>query len=86
MAWVFFCFDLLNTWAQDATDESDGLAGVKRAAQRKLLHEVGVQLDVSDFTFITRIHYLAPSDGVWGEHEVDYILYVFVCAFFLWVC
>jgi isopentenyl-diphosphate delta-isomerase len=23
--------------------------------------------------FLTRIHYLAPSDGLWGEHEIDYI-------------
>ncbi|KAI0285325.1 NUDIX hydrolase domain-like protein [Russula aff. rugulosa BPL654] len=23
-----------------------------------------------------RIHYLAPSDGMWGEHEVDYILFL----------
>jgi isopentenyl-diphosphate Delta-isomerase len=22
---------------------------------------------------LTRIHYLAPSDGLWGEHEIDYI-------------
>lgn len=28
------------------------------------------------FQYITRIHYLAPSDGVWGEHEVDYILFL----------
>lgn len=30
---------------------------------------------MDDFTFLTRIHYLAPSDGLWGEHEVDYILF-----------
>lgn len=23
--------------------------------------------------YLTRIHYLAPSDGLWGEHEIDYI-------------
>jgi len=42
------------------------------------------------FTYLTKIHYLAPSDGLWGEHEskldpslsekpadmiVDYILF-----------
>jgi len=25
---------------------------------------------------LTRIHYLAPSTGLWGEHEVDYILFI----------
>ncbi len=29
---------------------------------------------MNDFTFLTRIHYRAESDGIWGEHEVDYIL------------
>lgn len=84
----------------DGSDESDGVDGVKRAAVRKLRHELGVELrlsffslfvalflvscahtrlpktpSVSDLTYLTRIHYLAPSDGVWGEHEIDYILF-----------
>ncbi len=55
----------------------DGVAGVKRAAQRKLKHEVGItEVGVDDFTYLTRIHYLAPSCNVWGEHEIDYILFV----------
>ncbi|KAK0478370.1 Isopentenyldiphosphate isomerase [Armillaria novae-zelandiae] len=29
----------------------------------------------TEFQYLTRIHYLAPSDGIWGEHEVDYILF-----------
>lgn len=48
------------------------VAGVKRAAQRKLNHELGikaVQVPLEDFEFLTRIHYKAPSDGKWGEHE-----------------
>lgn len=52
--------------------------GVRRAASRKLLHELGVPLEQSEvdsFVYITRIHYLAPSDGMWGEHEMDYILF-----------
>lgn len=39
---------------------------------RKLPHELGVkpeEMKADDFTFLTRIHYLAPSDGLWGEHE-----------------
>jgi isopentenyl-diphosphate delta-isomerase len=48
--------------------------GVRAAAIRKLPHELGIpesQLTPKDFTFLTRIHYLAPSDGVWGEHESE---------------
>jgi isopentenyl-diphosphate delta-isomerase len=46
--------------------------GVKRAAIRKLDHELGIpadQVPLDQFNFITRIHYVAPSDGRWGEHE-----------------
>jgi isopentenyl-diphosphate delta-isomerase len=28
-------------------------------------------LNVEDFTYLTKIHYLAPSDGIWGEHESE---------------
>lgn len=47
-------------------------AGVRTAARRKLEHELNIKqsdIALSDFTYLTRIHYLAPSDGVWGEHE-----------------
>ncbi|KIW00440.1 isopentenyl-diphosphate delta-isomerase [Verruconis gallopava] len=53
--------------------------GVKRAAQRKLEHELGIRpesVPIDEFNFLTRIHYLAPSDGKWGEHEIDYILFI----------
>lgn len=65
--------------------EMDGAEGAKRAAQRKLEHELGVppsELPIETFQYLTRIHYLAPSNGLWGEHEsvfmltVDYILFV----------
>lgn len=49
--------------------------GVRRAAQRKLEHELGIppeQVPLEDFQFLTRIHYLAPSDGMWGEHESEF--------------
>ncbi|KAK4900601.1 isopentenyl-diphosphate delta-isomerase idi1 [Elasticomyces elasticus] len=55
------------------------VAGVKRAAQRKLDHELGIkahQVPLDKFNFLTRIHYKAPSDGKWGEHEIDYILFI----------
>lgn len=54
-------------------DES--VAGVKRAAQRKLEHELGIkpeQVPLDKFQFLTRIHYKAPSDGKWGEHESEF--------------
>ncbi|KAI7905253.1 isopentenyl pyrophosphate isomerase [Cokeromyces recurvatus] len=53
--------------------------GVRNAAQRKLEHELGIkpeEVPVDNFKYLTRIHYLAPSDGQWGEHEVDYILFM----------
>ncbi|KAL4797954.1 NUDIX hydrolase domain-like protein [Aspergillus venezuelensis] len=55
------------------------ILGVKRAAQRKLNHELGIrpeQVPIDKFEFFTRIHYKAPSDGKWGEHEIDYILFI----------
>lgn len=50
------------------------IMGVKRAAQRKLNHELGIkaeQVPIDNFHFLTRIHYKAPSDGKWGEHESE---------------
>jgi isopentenyl-diphosphate delta-isomerase len=47
---------------------------VRRAAQRKLEHELGIptsQVSLDAFQYLTRIHYLAPSDGMWGEHESE---------------
>ncbi|KAG6911973.1 hypothetical protein DXG01_000221 [Tephrocybe rancida] len=58
--------------------EKDQL-GVKAAGSRKLEHELGIpqsQTPIDGFQYLTRIHYLAPSDGMWGEHEVDYILFM----------
>jgi isopentenyl-diphosphate delta-isomerase len=51
--------------------EKDQL-GVRIAASRKLEHELGIpsgQTPVDEFQYLTRIHYLAPSNGTWGEHE-----------------
>lgn len=53
--------------------------GVRRAAQRKLDQELGIRakgVPLDKFRFLTRIHYKAPSDGKWGEHEIDYILFI----------
>ncbi|KAG6898113.1 hypothetical protein C0992_005440 [Termitomyces sp. T32_za158] len=53
--------------------------GVKAAGSRKLEHELGIpqsQTPTDIFQYLTRIHYLAPSNGRWGEHEIDYILFL----------
>ncbi|KAL8765638.1 MAG: hypothetical protein Q9209_007370 [Squamulea sp. 1 TL-2023] len=57
----------------------EAIQGVRRAAQRKLDQELGIQakqVPLDKFQFLTRIHYKAPSDGKWGEHEIDYILFI----------
>ncbi|XP_035688628.1 isopentenyl-diphosphate Delta-isomerase 1-like [Branchiostoma floridae] len=62
----------------DELEEAQAM-GVLRAAQRKLDHELGISADqvpIEDFHFLTRIHYRAESDGRWGEHEIDYILFI----------
>ncbi|KAJ3417616.1 Cytoplasmic GTPase/eEF2-like protein (ribosomal biogenesis) [Chytridiales sp. JEL 0842] len=62
----------------DELEEAEQI-GARRAAQRKLEHELGIrpeQVPLDKFKFLTRIHYLAPSDGLWGEHEIDYIFIV----------
>ncbi|OQV22077.1 Isopentenyl-diphosphate Delta-isomerase 1 [Hypsibius exemplaris] len=59
-------------------DEAD-VVGVRRAAQRKLQQELGIapeQVPLDALQYLTRIHYRAPSDETWGEHEIDYILFL----------
>ena len=55
---------------------NESVEGVRRAAQRKLYHELGIaanQIPLDKFEFLTRIHYKAPSDEKWGEHESELI-------------
>lgn len=61
----------------EETVEEDAL-GVRRAAKRRLNYELGIpfsEIPLSDFLYLTRIHYYA-SGGIWGEHEIDYILFL----------
>ena len=46
-------------------------AGVRKAAARKLEHELGIptKFELDEFAYLTRIHYYAPSDEIWAEHE-----------------
>ena len=59
--------------------------GVKRAAVRKLKHELGIephQVPLEKFKFLTRLHYWAADvvthgpGSPWGEHEIDYMLFI----------
>ncbi|KAG0267315.1 isopentenyl-diphosphate delta-isomerase idi1 [Actinomortierella ambigua] len=70
------CSHPLNT-ADELVEENQ--LGARTAAQRKLFHELGIvaeDVPLEDFHFLTRIHYLAASNEVWGEHEIDYIFFV----------
>mmetsp|Transcript_20093 Transcript_20093/g.29820 ORF Transcript_20093/g.29820 Transcript_20093/m.29820 type:complete len:346 (+) Transcript_20093:158-1195(+) len=59
--------------------------GVKHAARRKLLHELGIDpvyVPHEEIQFITKFHYWAADtlnygtdNPPWGEHEVDYVLF-----------
>jgi len=52
--------------------------GVRRAAQRKLEHELGISTNsvpLDAFKFLTRIHYKSASDDTWGEHEGKFHIY-----------
>jgi isopentenyl-diphosphate delta-isomerase len=73
------CSHPLHVANETGSNLEDAVRGVKNAAQRKLDHELGIkkeQVPLEDFRFLTRIHYKAPSDGKWGEHEIDYILFI----------
>lgn len=57
----------------------DNVWGVRSAAQRRLHFELGIppeQAKPDEFVYLTRIHYASPSSGMWGEHEMDYILFL----------
>ncbi|CAH2072612.1 unnamed protein product [Thlaspi arvense] len=57
----------------------ENVLGVRNAAQRKLLDELGIvaeDVPVNEFTALGRMLYKAPSDGKWGEHELDYLLFI----------
>jgi isopentenyl-diphosphate delta-isomerase len=60
-------------------EEGEDHIGIRRAARRRLEIELGINpesIDLSEFKLLTRIMYGAPSDGKWGEHEIDYILFL----------
>lgn len=73
------CSHPLGVPGETGAELDAAVQGVRRAAQRKLDQELGIkakQVPLDLFQFLTRIHYKAPSDGKWGEHEIDYILFI----------
>lgn len=63
---------------EDETVE-EGALGIKLAAIRRLNHELGVskkEIIPEDIKYLTRIIYKSLGDGVWGEHEIDYVLFI----------
>ncbi|KAK8460585.1 hypothetical protein SEVIR_2G354133v4 [Setaria viridis] len=53
--------------------------GVRNAAQRKVLDELGIPAEdapVDQFTPVGRMLYMAPSDGKWSEHELTHMLFI----------
>lgn len=60
-------------------EEGNDALGIKRAAQRRLNYELGITVDsipLEKFDYITRIHYKDVGNGKWGEHEIDYVLFL----------
>ena len=62
------------------------VVGVKRAAVRKLMQELGLDcsangMGLNDFKYLTRMHYWAADTvthgerAPWGEHEIDFVLF-----------
>jgi isopentenyl-diphosphate delta-isomerase len=66
--------------SRGSSEETDDINGNKKAAKRRLLYVFGIDvLNMDQIEFITRVHYKAfnqPFDSVFGEHEIDYILFI----------
>ena len=65
----------------DMKSENDGSEGVKKAARRKLDHELGIPKEITEqwsFHHIGRIEYSCRWDQDWIEREIDHIMVV--CA------
>ena len=59
--------------------EENGIEGAKNAAVRKLIQELGIQMESitsENLNFVTKMHYKARADEKWVEHEIDYIFVV----------
>lgn len=71
------CSHPLADYPEEA-EERDAI-GIKKAARRRLNYELGIPLDnidLGDLKYITRILYKDFGNGKWGEHELDYVLFM----------
>jgi len=62
-------------------DNSNDFIGIKKAAKRRMMFELGINGDsvqISDFHHMGRLIYMfeSPEDPVWGEHELDHVLVI----------
>nr|XP_034366931.1 isopentenyl-diphosphate delta-isomerase 2-like [Arvicanthis niloticus] len=65
-------------YVPDELEEKDAV-GVRRAALRRLQAELGIpqdQITIKDITFMNRFYHKSPSDDIWGDHEIAYLLLV----------
>jgi isopentenyl-diphosphate Delta-isomerase len=78
-------YDMVPNEADVTPEAYPHFPGIKQAAVRKGRHELGLSpqdLPVEQMQFITRFHYWAADtvtygpSSPWGEHEVDYILFL----------
>lgn len=59
--------------------EEENAMGIRRAAIRRLNYELGIPSDAikpHELFYLTRIYYEAMSNSRWGEHEIDYVLFL----------
>lgn len=78
-------YNMVPNEADVVPDAYPDFPGIKHAAIRKCKHEMGIDatnLPHAEIQFITRFHYWAADtvtygkESPWGEHEVDYILFL----------
>jgi isopentenyl-diphosphate delta-isomerase len=66
--------------SRGSSEETDDINGIQKAAKRRLLYVFGIDvLNMDKIEYITRVHYKAlnePFDNIFGEHEIDYILFI----------
>ncbi|VIO90837.1 isopentenyl-diphosphate delta-isomerase, type 1 family protein [Brugia malayi] len=67
-------------WNEDEMCTDENNVGIRRAARRKLNHELGIQsVDIDQMKVMGRFLYKAMHDDNWGEHEIDYVIILRGC-------
>ncbi len=57
--------------------EENDTIGVKRAVQRRLRAELGIDVAIDKMQYMTRFLYKSSSNcRIWGENEIDYIVVI----------